>query len=211
MLGISVVAIGLAIWLPLWIEKTKRPLLSIEWAEDANRRDPPAFRIAHVRVVNAPLTGRRGRWLARNSADGCEVRFTIASESDGRAVAFRGKWDARPEPIQPLVVGGQIVEILNPQLREQGFVLDVPPGPAGASLAVAIKHDGEKQAYGYGPSIYEQGNLRADDLRLDDDDYRVDVTVVAGGSEATATFVLTNAGTNATGLMLGKEPIRRSP
>jgi hypothetical protein len=101
--------------------------------------------------------------------------------------------------------------IFNPQLREQGFALDVLSGPAGASLAVAIKHDGETQAYGYGPSIYEQGNLRANDLRLDEVEYPIDVKATAGGSEATVTFTLANTGSKATGLTLGKEPISRGP
>ena len=98
-LVISVLAVLVAIGVPLAIERAKWPELRVDEAEDANMRHlHPVGRIVHVRVTNRPLEGWRGRWLLRNTANGCKVAVTFRSRSDGKVTEMQGRWSATPQP-----------------------------------------------------------------------------------------------------------------
>jgi hypothetical protein len=201
------VGIALAIGVPLLIEERRRPRLRIDVAADANRIEPTKFRIVHVAVRNEPIEGILAKWLLRNPASGCRVEVSIRSESDDLEVQFAGKWSATPEPIS-YAVGDSLTEYADPQKIPAMLSLDVLASRKGEWVAIAIKHDGEGEAYGYGTDLYfnpESKPLRNAGLALPDTSYLVTVTASAGEISKTAQFRLRNDGDRYTGLSL--EPL----
>jgi hypothetical protein len=195
-IGLGFFAILVAIAIPLWIEWRKRPMLSIEPGENADR-DAPSWRIVHVRVLNTPIPGRLGRFLLRQNADGCTGWVELRSRSGGAPIAFEAKWSSSPEPIQTLAIGGRAVEFYDPQKLPIALVATVPPTKGGQTIAVAIKHNGDPHAYGFGKGLYADPNpgpLRTPSLALQDSEYDVTVTVEAGQLNCDARFVLYNRG-----------------
>jgi hypothetical protein len=209
--------IAAAIYIPLKIEALKRPKLRIEWAADANNSGMfgGPTRITHVAVVNEPIEGWPGRWLLRNPASGCQVKLTYRSRSDEETLSISGKWSAKPEPLQWLPVqkpdGSQgIYQYADTEKLPDMLVYDVSPGRRGGVVAVALKRDGERQAYAFGWMLYAalpEGPLADDSLELPHDAYEVTVEAEAGGIECSATFLLHNDGDHHTGLHLDRDPL----
>jgi hypothetical protein len=211
LLGLA--GIAAAIVIPLWIEYLKRPQLRIEWAADANNTiyGGPT-RITHIKIINEPIRGWLGKWLLRNPANGCEVMLTFTSKSDGKKLGpYAAKWDARPEPIQWLPDAGGIHQFPDPEKIPACVVYDVSPGETGASLAVALKRDGEVEAWAFTALLYfslPEDPLKAEGFDLaGDTDYEVMVRADAGGISREARLLLRNRGDLHTGLALGAEPI----
>jgi hypothetical protein len=207
-IGLGIFGVLLAIGIPLWIESMKRPLLHIEWAEDANNAiyGGPT-RIVHIKVINEPITGWRGRWLLRNPANGCGVTLTFRSMSDGREIGpYSAKWDARPEPIQWLPNEGQVNQFPDPEKIPACISYDLSPGEDGSSLAVALKRDGEAGAWAFSAILYfslPDKPLSAEGFELaSDTDYEVVARANVGGITCESSFVLRNRGERHTGLIL---------
>lgn len=200
-------AIGIAIYVPLKIELLKRPELRVEWANDANA-EPQGVgqRIVHVKVINAPIRGRLGRWLIRNPANGCRVKLALKSRSDESVVGpFPAKWSAKPEPLQWIAHENGIHPFIDPEKIPDGLVYDLHPGREGSTLAVAIKRDGELEAYAFNPVIYASlpdAPLQAEEMKLLDTEYEVTVEAEAGGISCSERFTLRNEGDRHTGLSL---------
>jgi hypothetical protein len=214
---LGLLGIAAAIYIPLKIEALKRPSLRIKWAADAN--NPGMFggptRIAHIAVINQPIEGWLGKWLLRNPATGCQVKLTYRSRSDEKTFSTPGKWSAKPEPLQWLPVqnadGSQaIVQYADTEKLPDMLVYDISPGRRGGVVAVALKRDGERQAYAFGWMLYSalpDGPLADDSLELPHDAYEVTVEAEAGGIECSASFLLHNGGDQHTGLRLGLDPL----
>jgi hypothetical protein len=194
--GLGLLGVLLALGVPAYVEWSRRPCLRIEAGRDANR-DDPLWRIVHVRVVNEPLQGRLARVLLRNPAAGCRVAMSFVSRSDGTGPAVRGKWSASAEPLATVPISpGTFGRIFDPEKIPQTLTLDVSPAAEGESIAVAIKHNNDPQAYAFDPEIYAYGNLRNDKLALPHEAYEVTVTAQAGEIRAEPRrFLLHNEGT----------------
>jgi hypothetical protein len=215
-LAIALAGIALAIYIPLKIEALKRPKLRIEWARDANNAGMfgGPTRIAHIAVVNEPIEGWLGKWLPRNPANGCQVNLTYRSRSDEKTISTPGKWSAKPEPLQWLPVqktdGSQgIYQFADTEKLPDMLVYDISPGRRGGVVAVALKRDGERQAYAFGWLLYAplpDGPLANDSLALPHHAYEVTVEAEAGGVECSARFLLHNEGDHHTGLKLDRDP-----
>jgi hypothetical protein len=216
-LGVALVGIGLAIYIPLKIEALKRPRLRIEWAADANNLGMYGgpTRIAHIKVINEPIGGRLGKWLLRNPATGCQVKLSYRSRSDEKGFWTAGKWSAKPEPLIWLPVqnddGTQSINQFADGTRlPDMLVYDVSPGKTGAVVAVALKRDGERQAYAFGWMLYAalpDAPLSDDSLALPHDAYEITVEAEAGGIECSERFLLHNDGDLHTGLRLDRDPL----
>jgi hypothetical protein len=193
--ALGLVAVALAVAVPLSVEWARRPCLRIERGSDANH--DPYWRIVHVHVFNEPLRGRLAKYLLRNPAAGCRVTMEFVSRSDGSRVSARGKWSARSEPFAIVPVGpAKLGQLFDPERLPQTMTLDVSPSAAGEPVAVAIKHNGDAQAYAYDPEIYAHGNLRNDVFALPHEAYDVTVTAQAGEIPSEpCRLVLYNAGT----------------
>ena len=215
LLGLA--GIAAAIYIPLKIEALKWPRLRIEWAADAN--NPAMFggptRIAHVKVINEPIGGRLGKWLLRNPATGCQVKLTYRSRSDEKTLSTPGKWSAKPEPVQWLPTQNPdgslgIYQYPDTEKMPDTLVYDLSPGSSGATVAVALKRDGERQAYAFGWMLYvslPDAPLADTSLALPHDTYEVKVEVEAGGIGCSEHFLLHNDGSHHTDLRLDRDPI----
>jgi hypothetical protein len=212
-LAVAFLGAGIAVFIPIFVEYSRRPILDIERSDDLNIDfRQPEQRIVHVRVVNRALGGWRGRWLLRNSAVGCTVQITFISKSDGSRVSFPGRWSGHPEPWALValgtvsVTGGTVTQVGRvpdetkiPQTR----VIDVSPGPAGQNVGIATKTDGDSEAYGFASESYFFPMLSKPEWRLPHDEYDVEVVAEAGGIRSeVARLVLRNNGTTYTGLSL---------
>jgi hypothetical protein len=185
---LGLIGVLLALSVPLTIERLRRPRLRIERADDVNAEDPDsnfAFRLLHIRVVNEPLGRWLTRWLLRNSATGCRVQIRFVSQSDQSVVKMAGRWTATG---QPLTHDNKYDANLVPQTLR----FDVPADPAGEQLGIAVKIDGEDDAYGFTSASYGAPGFQLAKLRLPHQAYRVDVEARAGGITATKTFLLDN-------------------
>ncbi|MFN8160591.1 MAG: hypothetical protein U0R52_06040 [Solirubrobacterales bacterium] len=203
--GLGIVGVVLALAVPAFVEWSRRPCLRIEKADDANSPDP-YWRIVHIRVVNAPLSGRLSRVLLRNSAAGCRVSMTFKSKSDGKTIDARGKWSAQPEPLAIIGYGEQVGRVYDPEKIPVCLTLDLSASDEGETVAVAIKHNNDAAAFAYDPEVYALGNLRNDDFELLDELYEVTAVAQAGEiKSAPRRFLLRNAGIAPRDLQL--EPI----
>jgi hypothetical protein len=200
----SIISILIAIALPLGIEWLRRPSLRIERSDDLNRIDAsPPWRIVHVKVINKPLGGLKGRFLLRNTASGCRVDMVFTSRSDRKQLLTNGRWSATPQPISHAVMpDSRVVSHFNPELVPQTLTFDVAPHDDGEVLAVAIKAEGDASAFAFTSESYAASNMRAPMFELPDEGYDVSVVVRAGGISARATFVLTHGGQHYTSLRL---------
>lgn len=212
MLGVVAVLIGIAgvfvaLGIPLFVESKKRPALRIERADDANAHDrTPPFRIVHIKVINEPLSGRLGRWLLRNVATSCKVDITFRSRSGNGTVAIPGRWSGAPEPFSYVPTsGGGTGVLFDPTKLPQSTRFDLSPDTDGEVLGIAIKTDGDPEAYAFTSESYRaRDTRRLPELKLPDEEYDVVVTARAGGLRTTETFTLRNRGTAFTGLQLGR-------
>lgn len=186
-LAISFLAVVVAIGLPLLIERAKWPELRLDKADDSNARHlSPVARFVHVRVTNQPLGGWRGRLLQRNTANGCKVEITFRSESDGKVTPMPGRWSGTP---QPLTLG-----VFDNEKVPQSLRFDLPPDEQGEVVAIAIKRDGDTNAYGFTSYSYADPTMCLPSLALPDEEYDVDVRAHAGPVEARKSFALKNTG-----------------
>jgi hypothetical protein len=203
---VAVVGIVVAIGIPLYVEAKKRPVLRIERSEDLNVRDRdpvPAFRIVHIRVINEPLMGRISRWLLRNVATSCKVSITFRSRSDNRELTIPGRWSGAPEPFSRAPVGDRLAGFYDPTKVPQTLRFDLSPAPEGEVLGIALKQQGDDEAYAFTSESYAAPDTRRrPEYALRDDTYDVHVTARAGGIEATASFTLHNQDTEICGLRL---------
>ena len=178
--------------IPLFVEYSRRPSLRIERGDDLNFDTAAgACRIVHVRVINAPLADWRARWLLRNDANGCRVTFTFRSLSDNTEREVPGRWSATPEPLFPTDTGMLGFDATK---MPQSYVLDLSPGDAGEALGVALKYDGDHQAYAFSAQSYLVPGMRHPAYILRDDEYEVWVEARAGEIVARERFRLENAG-----------------
>jgi hypothetical protein len=214
---LGLLGIAAAIYIPLKIEALKRPKLRIEWAADAN--NPGMYggpaRIAHIAVINEPIDGWLGKWLLRNPATGCQVTLSYRSRSDEKGFWTAGKWSAKPEPLIWLPVenddGTQSInQFADSTKLPDMLIYDISPGHRGGVVAVALKRDGERQAYAFGWMLYAalpDGPLADASLELPHDAYEVTIEAEAGGIECSARFLLHNEGDHHTGLKLDRDPL----
>ena len=196
---LGVIGVVLAIAVPLYVEFSRRPVLRIERADDLNV-EARGYRIVHVRVISEPLTGWRARWLLRNDAVGCKVQVTCRSRSDGREYVAAGRWSATPEPLAlaPDLKGF----VFDPGKVPQTERFDLSPDATGEILGVAIKYDGDADAYIFGPWSYMHPRLCDPAYRLPDTEYDVYIEARAGEIVRRAHLVLANEGDGRTGLAL---------
>jgi len=100
---------------------------------------------------------------------------------------------------------GALAQVADGQKIHAATTFDLSAGLGGESVAVAIKHDTDRSAYGFDVRIYDDpdaGRLRNRALELPDKEYAVRIRAVAGGITAEEFFVLQNNGSSYTDLFL---------
>jgi hypothetical protein len=110
-----------------------------------------------------------------------------------------GRWSATAEPLTPLEGGGHHFEVTK---MPQSYVLNVSPGDVGEGVGVALKYDGDHDAYAFSAQSYLVPGMGHPTYLLSDEDYDVLVEARAGEIVARRSFRLENAGDRHTGLKL---------
>lgn len=109
---------------------------------------------------------------------------------------------ARPGYLRGATVS-QVGRIPDDTKIPQSRVIDISPGEAGQSVGIAIKTDGQLEAYGFASESYFFPMLSKPEWKLPHDEYDVEVVAEAGGLRSEVTrFVLRNSGSSYTGLSL---------
>jgi hypothetical protein len=205
----TLIAIVVAVAVPVWIESRRRPRFCFSAYEPD---DTDGARFLRIRVINAPFgtygrspIARRlgkyaGKWLQRSTAAGCvaSLTFTVrtAGGDEGATVysCLPARWVARPQPTFNPRDGSR--DYLN--ALEQAFRFDVSPSEDGEVIVVAVKCGSDSEAYAVSKCTYvEPGNPNENcspKLVLCEKEYRLTVRVRAGGVEGESDFIVRNPG-----------------
>jgi hypothetical protein len=191
--GPALLAIALAVGVPLTIERARRPILEVELEEPV---EDDRWSIAHVLVRNLPMAERGrgarwlGRWLTAFAADGCSLQIVIYAlpGSVYDAIGFDGKWTSRPEPVSTDFVwtGSQLQRIDRYDQQKLAGIHEITLQPGrGESVAIAIRERGSTNAFAYwAERIYADAGGRPfpehPDCELPPGNYQVEIEARAG-------------------------------
>jgi hypothetical protein len=160
-----------------------------------------------VRVRNRPLHRAIGSFLAREAAQGCEVRIDFYRWDTGTRAfgTIAGRWSSHPEPLRwvpnpPIAAVPNIGGTAIIQSGTGGFApafdatmirreQDVGVNDAGEEVAVAVLLAGDS-AYGWTSESYAHPAWANPALRLDHGTYRVVVRVSGSSVEHQQEFKL---------------------
>jgi hypothetical protein len=207
--ALALFGIFVAFWVPIQMERHKRPVLTIEpYDSAAGDLGGVTVRFAKIRVQNLPLGRdespwyfpRIDTWLSRATATGCKVTASFEEIATGaRPVPdVELRWDATAEPLN-LYVTADGRHAADPDITKlpQSLRFDVAPDRVGEALAIGIKYAGEESAFAFGAWSYFGGGPRLyghPAFELAGDEYLVTIRATAGGASATRTVRLRNYG-----------------
>ena len=194
---INLIAGIVGIVIVLWIERQRRPVLSMKVGvpgtideQDIMKRHPTTF--LKVQIHNRTLP----RWLswvyAGEPALSC-VGWVSFYDLAGKQVVTKemlGRWAETqdPPPIDKIEVDGKlVVRLVNPQNS-----VDIPPGEY-SNLDIVNKIEGEDVCYGWNNESYIK-NWRNQDYTLGPGQFLAKVRVKTGGREFYDVFLIRNDG-----------------
>jgi hypothetical protein len=118
----------------------------------------------------------------------CQADLEFLGPNDDLRFAVDGRWSSTGEPRTPVGANRVFDFTKVPALRFD----HITPGRS-ANIALAIKHEGEAECYGFGNLSYADARLSRPVWRVDQASIKVRVTVVAGnGERVRKTFVIDN-------------------
>lgn len=139
----------------------------------------------------------------RNTATSCKATVTFKSMSDSKTLDVPGRWSATPEPLSWFPTGAGTYQDYDLAKVPQTLRFDLPPDPDGEVVGIAIKLDGESEAYAFTSESYEDPHqFHVPRFKLPDKEYAVSVVVRSAGIATSAQLNLENRGTALTGLTL---------
>ena len=202
-IGVMALVVAIAgIVLLVKVERLKRPRLEIEPSRFRDRTVPHTF--ATVRVFNRPNMPMGFGWLARSTAEGCEVTLEFRKKGIERPAfpSLPARWSSRREPITEVVVPAaeldldpltvalsassaqniarvgrlQQIHVYSPALAAESRRWDLAASNRGEEGAVAIlRSDGH--AYAWGAESQAHPNGANPEWELDYGTYEVTVRV----------------------------------
>ncbi len=186
-------------------EYAVRPLLVI--TPDASRfqgqsQGNPPHEFYHVRIANAPakwpLPGRRPAWA-------CSVTLDVFRDDGSRVNtdAIHGRWTSQPEPLLPVLAGGQVGNILDPARVMQSRRMDIHAHQEEL-MAVAVKFEGEPDCHIFTNESYMFLRWQNPTWRFAPGRYILRVTLLYERGRAVKEFVLMNAGPSRDDLRLSE-------
>jgi len=185
-------------------DRHRKPSLQIQYRHEPVSQDPRRW--VHVDVCNKPspfLTRSpafecRGR-VTYTSLDGDDVKGPLETKWESKLVAESVQYDAKGKPV------GRSIEYGTLELMK---VETIRPGGRPKGLDIAVKLDGETDAWIWTPESYKGYNKP--EYRLREGIYRVEVEIESPGIDPVkGEFVLENKGDKAAGLRL--TPMRANP
>jgi hypothetical protein len=204
---IGLVAIFFAIFIPLGVERLRRPHLIVRLS--ANPIPTQSSRFLHCRVINHPHD--RLTWIDRNPAYDTSVRLTFRMNGQNGQI-IRGpvmtKWTIAPECITPIlqIVNNELPQ--NPELVNTIEVFDstktifahnltLPSDNMGQEFDVVVKNDGDNECYAVTGWSYRFPGFRDPELTIPIGHFTVEIQVIASNSRSKVTrFRLRNTGHN---------------
>lgn len=182
----------------LVIDLLRKPSLDIICKDEPVSEDPRRW--VHVFVVN-----KGAKWIIKHTAVECRGKVTYTKlsllKTEISKGPFEAKW-ARVNLVQiQLDSEDKPVPIVDDRLIAEAKVEEIPPGVERA-LDVAVKFNGEKEAYVWTPESYH--HRKNPDYVLDEGRYKVKVRIEYAGGTGEKEFILENFGDTASGLTLRK-------
>jgi hypothetical protein len=191
---ISVIALFIAIFLPLFIERLKRPELEIHPQEEKPKKDSDHW-YYHMEVFNKK---RRfmGGFIQRDVAKLCEARIEFLNKESRKPIIHQitAKWAQQLNPVTPQVIGNRIIQVFDETKVPSCQVIDV--GFEKRTFDVVIKFRGEKECYAFDPWIHFI-NWKDPRLKLDVNEciIRIELRAANLTQPKIAEFILLNKGT----------------
>jgi hypothetical protein len=190
----------LAIVIIIVVEHLRSPVLTMSFEPplDFTPRPPPFqsdWRSLRIRVLNQSLPWWANWWLLRLPAQQCrgEIAFLRSDATDKFAKPMAGRWVDSPEPMVVHVTtpSGPVAILTNPTALKTS--VDIYPGET-EPLDVAVRVEGEPDAYGWNDETYFVPNWRNLQRQLGYGTYLIEVTVTSSGRKCRKYFRLCNDG-----------------
>lgn len=209
----SIVGVGigsLALVLFLWVYRLMGPSLELRLG---NRREDerPGLKYAflHLVVINHPLTGSLEKHfnkifhVDRRHAT-CEVHLDFLSRHEEKIYisAMPADWSSTPEPLTYIYDPSNFSGKAFPDITKKAnrWTLDIRPTGRGESIAVAVKHEGQKECYAFNSESYFGATTGKpwciERYKLDSEEIIVNAYLLSGGiSQGPLRFRLINKDT----------------
>ena len=191
---IEVVALVLGIAIVLWIERQRRPHLSMSVGipgtiDQADPLKRPATTFLHVRIRNRTVP-RLISWVYDGEPALSCASWVSFHHLDGHQIfekEMTARWTETPEPeLQQFKVDEKVVvRVTNVQ-----NTVDIPSGES-TQIDVVSRIDGDDECYGWNNQSYLH-NWRHPDWKLDKGRYIARVRVKFSGREFTEAFMIVN-------------------
>lgn len=191
---IEILALVLGIAIVLWIERQRRPHLtmSVGIPGTIDAADPlkrPITTFLHVRIQNRSVP-RLISWVYDGEPALSCAAWVSFHHLDGQQI-FReemtARWTETPEPeFEQFKVGNQTAV----RVTKVQNTVDIPPGESSQIDAVS-RIDGEDECYGWNNQSYLH-NWRHPDWKLDKGRYIARVRAKSGGREFVDAFMIVN-------------------
>lgn len=199
---ISLFASVVGILFVLWLDRQKRPKLSMTvevgkpggLEEDNPYKRPPSTWL-HVHVQNQSLDGLASLFYDREPAFGCRAWITFYRYHDHSCV-FEHEMDARwsDTAVPEIPAFYKNIKVLPKGLQE---AIDIQPGdPVENSprLDIAMRIKGDDECYGWNNAGYLYDDYRNPNWRLEKGRYIARVRIKTGGREFRDLFMVCNDG-----------------
>jgi hypothetical protein len=184
------------------IEMSRKPKLLLHIHEPTEQyfSNKPANRakFLHIEVTNK-LLPKWLRWLSRSSAQYSSGLINFY-HLDGQSVfgdVMIGRWSGSPEPLSPLVIAGEKVNLENVTMtvnasHDFSTRRDIYPGET-EHLDIVARFDDDDECYGWNNESYFSNPLwRNPKWKLSSNRYLIKVEIISSGEKTTGFYMLSN-------------------
>lgn len=201
---------SLALVLFLWVYRLMGPSLELRLGNRVEDERPGLkYAFLHLIVINHPLTGLLEKFCSkifhvdRRSAT-CEVQLDFISrdEEETYISLMPADWSSTPEPFGRIYDPSDLSIKAFPDIAKKAnrWTLDIRPTGRGESIAVAVKHEGQKECYAFNSESYFGATTGKpwciERYKLDSEEITVNAYLLSGGiSREPLRFRLINKGT----------------
>lgn len=209
---IGVIVGALALILFLWVQRTMGPRIELKLGDRVEAEQPSLnlkYAFLHLAVVNHPLTGWLERqmsriWRVERRHATCEVELSFLSKEESQVYikSIPADWSRTPEPLAYFYdyTVHSVKLFPDPTRKAARWILDVHPTGRGEAVAVAVKHEGQKESYAFNSESYFGSATGKpwclERYRLDSEEVIVSVCLITGGNRlGPYRFLLVNRGT----------------
>lgn len=188
---INLALLMLGVIIALWYENLGAPriLISPHVTTQSTKQNQLTVRFLHLMISNNP---RKLPLVSRRTAQDCHGSINFLDNNHKPlGVSVQIKWDGTPEPVKPEIVNGQVVYLFDNRLLRSCRYINIPPEEQ-ESIAVAMRIQGDSQAYAWSCQNYQLPDWRHPDLQLPQGTMVARVTISSGDSVTRKDFVFDN-------------------